>query len=388
VRERVAERHLLAGYTEGDERRHQRLIGVEQRPVEVEQWDEQGSALARREHRGSAGTTAVLARLGILVPARTALEACTRVEAERRQVEPIDLVGAAERALEMPARFTHVPPHTLRRCVCTLPDDVLTARDVIWFRAMVDYEVNGHYAVLTINRPEARNAVNGAVASGIEEGIDKLEADDDVWVGILTGVPPVFCAGADLKEINAGNAGALQTKRGGFGGIVQRDREKPIIAAVDGPALAGGTEIVLSCDLVVASRSATFGIPEVKRSLVAAAGGLFRLPRKIPMNVAMECALTGDPISAERAYHFGLVNVLVDDGEALNKAVQLADRVCANAPIAVRETRKIVRDATMAPDDVGWRMSMEAMSKAMQSEDFSEGLTAFIEKRPPAWKGR
>ena len=253
---------------------------------------------------------------------------------------------------------------------------------------MVDYQVKGHYAVLTINRPEARNAVNGAVANGIEEGIDKLEADDDVWVGVLTGVPPVFCAGADLKEINSGNAGALQTKRGGFGGIVTRDREKPIIAAVDGPALAGGTEIVLSCDLVVASRSATFGIPEVKRSLVAGAGGLFRLPRKIPMNVAMECALTGDPISAERAYHFGLVNVLCDDGDALEKAIDLADRVCANAPVAVRETRKIVRDATMAPDDVGWKMSMEGMMKAMQSEDFKEGLTAFIEKRPPNWTGR
>lgn len=253
---------------------------------------------------------------------------------------------------------------------------------------MVDYEINGHVAVLTINRPEARNAVNGAVANGIEEGIDKLEDDDDVWLGILTGVPPVFCAGADLKEINSGNAAGLQTKRGGFGGIVQREREKPLIAAVDGPALAGGTEIVLSCDLVVASKSATFGIPEVKRSLVAAAGGLFRLPRKIPINIAMECALTGDPISAERAYHFGLVNVLCEDGEALSKATELADRVCANAPVAVRESRKIVRDATMAPDELGWRMSIDAMAKAMQSSDFSEGLTAFIEKRPPVWKGR
>ncbi|MEY2435838.1 MAG: enoyl-CoA hydratase [Acidimicrobiaceae bacterium] len=253
---------------------------------------------------------------------------------------------------------------------------------------MVDYEVKGHYAILTINRPEARNAVNAAVASGIEEGIDKLEADDDVWVGILTGVPPVFCAGADLKEINAGNAGGLATKRGGFGGITTRERDKPIIAAVDGPALAGGTEIVLSCDLVVASRSATFGIPEVKRSLVAAAGGLFRLGRKIPLNVAMECALTGDPISAERAYHFGLVNVLCEDGEALAKASELADRVCANAPIAVRGTRKVVIEATNAPDEIGWQLSAEAMAKAMKSEDFSEGLTAFIEKRPPAWKGR
>jgi enoyl-CoA hydratase len=252
----------------------------------------------------------------------------------------------------------------------------------------VDYETRGPYAVITINRPEARNAVNGAVAEGIEAGIDKLEADDTVWLGILTGVPPVFCAGADLKEINAGNAGALATKRGGFGGIVQRERTKPVIAAVDGPALAGGTEIVLSCDLVVASTTATFGVPEVKRSLVAAAGGLFRLGRKIPINIAMECALTGDPITAEQAHHHGLVNELVDPGQALDAAIKLAERVCANAPIAVRESRRVVLEATNAADDVGWRMSAEGMAKAMASEDFAEGLTAFIEKRPPVWKGR
>jgi enoyl-CoA hydratase len=252
----------------------------------------------------------------------------------------------------------------------------------------VDYETRGPFAVITINRPEARNAVNGDVAEGIEKGLDQLEEDDSVWVGILTGVPPVFCAGADLKEINAGNGARLSTKRGGFGGIVTRERSKPLIAAVDGPALAGGTEIVLSCDLVVASTTATFGVPEVKRSLVAAAGGLFRLGRKIPINIAMECAITGDPITAERAYGFGLVNELVDPGEALDAAVKLAERVCANAPIAVRESRKVVLEATNAPDDVGWRMSAEGMAKAMTSEDFSEGLTAFIEKRPPVWKGR
>jgi enoyl-CoA hydratase len=252
----------------------------------------------------------------------------------------------------------------------------------------VDFEQRGPFAVVKINRPEARNAVNGAVAQGIEEAIDRIEADDGIWVGILTGEPPVFCAGADLKEINAGNAANLQTKRGGFGGIVQRARTKPIIAAVDGPALAGGTEIVVSCDLVVASTTATFGIPEVKRSLVAAAGGLFRLGRKIPLNIAMELALTGDAITAEVAHHHGLVNRLVEPGEALDAAIALADRICANAPVAVRESRRVVIEATNAPDDVGWKMSLEGMAAAMSSEDFGEGLTAFIEKRRPVWKGR
>jgi enoyl-CoA hydratase len=252
----------------------------------------------------------------------------------------------------------------------------------------VDFEQRGPFAVVKINRPEARNAVNGAVAQGIEGAIDRIEADDGIWVGILTGEPPVFCAGADLKEINAGNAANLQTKRGGFGGIVQRERTKPIIAAVDGPALAGGTEIVVSCDLVVASTTATFGIPEVKRSLVAAAGGLFRLGRKIPLNIAMELTLTGDPITAEIAHHYGLVNRLVEPGEALGAAIALAERICANAPVAVRESRRVVIEATNAPDDVGWKMSLEGMAAAMSSEDFGEGLTAFIDKRPPVWKGR
>ena len=252
----------------------------------------------------------------------------------------------------------------------------------------VEFEQRGPFAVVKINRPEARNAVNPAVAQGIEDAVDRIESDDSIWVGILTGVPPVFCAGADLKEINAGNAAGLATARGGFGGIVTRERTKPMIAAVDGPALAGGTEIVLSCDLVVASTTATFGIPEVKRSLVAAAGGLFRLGRKIPFNIAMELALTGDPISAEQAHHHGLVNRLCEPGEALAVATGLAGQICANAPVAVRESRRVVLEATHAPDEIGWKMSAAGMAAAMSSEDFREGLTAFIEKRPPRWQGR
>ncbi len=164
--------------------------------------------------------------------------------------------------------------------------------------SIIDYEVRGNVAVITINRPEARNAVNGAVAQGLEAAVDRMEADDEIWVGVLTHEGPVFCAGADLKAINSGEGAQLNTATGGFGGIVAKARTKPLIAACNGPAYAGGCEIVLACDLLVASNEAKFGVPEVKRNLVAAAGALFRLPVALPRNVAMEMLMTGDPIDA------------------------------------------------------------------------------------------
>ena len=251
---------------------------------------------------------------------------------------------------------------------------------------MLTFEIDGHVAVITMNRPEARNAVDPALARAISGAVSRFETDPELWVAILTGQGPVFCAGADLKTIRAGAVHELHDSYG-FAGLTTRTRSKPLIAAVNGPALAGGTEIVLSCDIVVASLNASFGIPEVKRSLVAAAGGLYKLPRRIPLNIAMEWALTGDPVSAQRAYGVGLVNALASDGQALAAARTFADRICANPPVAVRASRRVLIEQAGLNEAEALRLSELAFEEAFGSADGAEGLAAFIEKRPPVWTG-
>lgn len=258
---------------------------------------------------------------------------------------------------------------------------------------IVSYEPRDRVAVITLNRPEARNAVNGDVAEAMDAAIDQMEADDDIWVGVLqantTGqAKPVFCAGADLKAINSGAGASLITEKGGFAGFTYRERKKPVIVAVDGLATAGGCEIVLAADLVVATTRSSFGLAEVKRNLVAGAGGLFRLPRAIGRSAAMELILTGEPLDAQRAYELGLVSRLVEPGQATEEALRLAAQITAAAPLAVWESRKVVLAAASNDDDTLIAMTNAAMGTVMRSEDLSEGLTAFIEKRPPQWKGR
>lgn len=257
----------------------------------------------------------------------------------------------------------------------------------------VRYESSEHIALITLDRPDARNAVNGDVARGLEAAVDQLEGDPDTWVGVLTAntegqAKPVFCAGADLKVLASGGGGEINTERGGFAGFVYRERTKPIIVAIDGLATAGGLEISLAADIIVATTRSSFGLAEVKRNLVAGAGGLFRLPQAIGKGPALDIILTGEPLPAQRAYDLGLVSRLVEPGAALDEAMALARQIAANGPMAVRLSRKVVLAAHSADEQTLRRMSGEAMQEVFRSEDTAEGLAAFAEKRPPRWKGR
>jgi len=236
--------------------------------------------------------------------------------------------------------------------------------------------------VLQIDREEKRNAIDADVTAGIGAALDRLEDDPELWAGVITGTASVFSAGTDMR------AGMSETERGGRYGIISRVRTKPLLAAVEGAALGGGFEVVLACDLVVAARTARFGLPEVHRSLVPTCGGLFRAPVALPHNVANEMLLTGDPIDAERAERLGLVNRVTEPGEALEVAIALAARICENGPVAVRETMTFLTRLSTAYEQHGWELTELAEQVIYISDDTREGVTAFFEKRPPQWTGR
>ena len=249
----------------------------------------------------------------------------------------------------------------------------------------VTVERRGHVLVITITRPEVRNALNGAAARALAAAADELDADGDLRAGVLTGVGGAFCTGMDLKAYLRGDKPNIEGR--GFGGITITPPRKPLIAAVEGYALAGGFELMLACDLVVAGEGSKFGVPEVKRALVAGGGAALLLPRRIPFAAAMELLLTGEQITAAKAAELGLVNRLVPDGTALDGALALAEVIAANGPLAVAATKQIARaqaDWTVAE---GWQRQEELYKPVFDSADAREGAAAFAEKRAPVWRG-
>ncbi|WP_232664765.1 crotonase/enoyl-CoA hydratase family protein [Pseudonocardia sp. TRM90224] len=253
-----------------------------------------------------------------------------------------------------------------------MSDEVLTER-------------HGAVLVITMNRPQARNAINGALAHGVAEALDELDGNNEISVGILAGAGGTFSAGMDLKAFLVGEVPSLPGR--GLAGITIAPPQKPIIAAVEGYALAGGCEVALACDMIIASREAKFGLPEAKRSLVAGAGGLFRLPQRIPRALAMEYALTGEFFSAEDAHRWGMVNRLTEPGDALTAAVALATKITESGPLAIRATKKIITESPDWPADERWSRQNAIMGPVFASADAKEGATAFAEKRPPVWRG-
>jgi enoyl-CoA hydratase len=246
-------------------------------------------------------------------------------------------------------------------------------------------EVADGVAVITINRPRARNAVNGAVARGIAGALAELDARADVSVYVLTGAGGTFCAGMDLKGFLSGDNPSVDGR--GFGGMAERPPAKPIIAAVEGYALAGGFEVALSCDLIVASNQATFGLPEVKRGLVAGAGGLLRLPRRVPYHLAMEIILTGEHYPAARLAEAGLINRLTEPGQALAEAKELAARIAVNAPLSLAASKRVAVASADWSADEAFAKQGEIITPVFVSKDAMEGAAAFAEKRPPVWRG-
>lgn len=247
-------------------------------------------------------------------------------------------------------------------------------------------EVEGGVLTVTINRPEAKNAVNQLVAQGIAAAMDELDNNDQLVVGILKGAGGTFCAGMDLKAFLKGESSMVEGR--GFGGLCEAPPKKPLIGALEGFVLAGGLELSLACDISVCAESCKFGIPEVKRGLVAAAGGVIKLPKLIPKRVAMEMALTGDMIDAQRAHALGLVNRVVADDQVLTEARKLAESIAANGPLAVAASKRIIVESEDWSSDEMFARQAEIVTPVFQSEDAREGPTAFAEKRPPQWKGR
>jgi len=246
-------------------------------------------------------------------------------------------------------------------------------------------ERRGHILLITINRPEAKNAFDAISAQAMQAAMDRIDATDELFIGVITGAGGVFSAGADLKAVARGERAV--TARGGFG-LFRRPSRKPLIAAVEGYAVGGGLELCLSCDLVVAARDARLGLPEVRHNVAAVGGGLFRLPRRIPYHIAMELALTGEFRDAEFFHRHGLVNRIAEPGKALDVAMALAERLLENGPTALAASKEIVFQSANWMDEEAWDKQAPIAALAFEAEDRAEGLRAFAEKRRPVWKGR
>jgi enoyl-CoA hydratase len=247
---------------------------------------------------------------------------------------------------------------------------------------MVETTRDGRVFIISMRRESKRNAVNRSLADELDCAFNEFEDDPDLWVGVLTGTTNVFSAGSDLAA-----AGDYETERGGQYGIIRRDRRKPLVAAVEGPALGGGMEIVLACDLVVASTSSRFGLPEVRRGVVPTCAALFRGPQTLPLNIAREMILTGESITADRAYAVGLVNLVTESGFALTGAIELARRIAANAPLSVQACLSALNEFVSHSDEQGWESTSRAAAAIEGTDDVQEGVSAFFEKRDPRWSG-